>query len=96
MSTRRMSRLHGGPAGPILVDKTQPPPMKEEERDALSRLQFVLKHCNFRDITEINGEELYREYDGFERPKTEEELQAVAAAAAKKREAECKTRGVNS
>jgi hypothetical protein len=88
ISTRRMSRLHGGPAGPILVDKTQPPPMKEEERDALSRLQFVLKHCNFRDITEINGEELYREYDGFERPKTEEELQAVAAAAAAAKERE--------
>ena len=77
MSTRRMSRLYGG-ALPPAVDRTQLPPMTEQEREALSRLQFALAHCNFRDLTEINGEDLYREDDGFERPKSEVELKEEA------------------
>ena len=60
--------------------------MTELERDALARLQFALRYCNFKDVTEVNGEDLYREYDGFKRPKTQEEIAEEAAAAKRKSE----------
>ena len=58
----RRGRGGDGEAEVRVIYKEAPPPMSAHERGALERLQFALSVCNFRELSEFGGEELYKEY----------------------------------